>query len=39
MKRPDDPDKGFEWDMTAGMVLVAVIMFVERIVVALWLQR
>lgn len=39
MKRPDDPDRRFEWDVTAGLVLVAVILFVERLVVALWLQR
>ncbi len=39
MKRPDDPDKRFEWDVTAGLVLAAVIMFIERIVVSLWLQR
>jgi len=39
MKRADDPDERFEWDIAAGLVLVAVIMFIERIVVSFWLQR
>lgn len=39
MKRTDDPDERFEWDMTTVMVLVFVIMLIGLIVVSLGLPR
>ena len=39
MKRTDDPDERFEWDMATVMVLVVVIMFIGLIAVSLGLPR